>query len=68
MKRYGYLFTCMVSRAVNLETANALYTDAFINALRRFIARRGPVRQLELKESYKKHSQTWITLRFRGFY
>ncbi|XP_067036320.1 uncharacterized protein [Acropora muricata] len=40
------LFTCMASRAVHIETANSLKTDAFINALRRFICRRGPFRQL----------------------
>ena len=39
MKRYGVLFTCMASRAIHLETANSLETDAFINALRRFISR-----------------------------
>ena len=46
VKRYGVLFTCMASRAVHLESANSLDTTSFINALRRFICRRGPVRQL----------------------
>ena len=36
----------MASRAVHIETANSLETYSFINALRRFISRRGPVRQL----------------------
>ena len=46
VKRYGVLFTCMASRAIHIETANNLETDAFINALRRFQAERGPVHQL----------------------
>ena len=45
-KRYGVLFTCMASRAIHLEVAATLETDSFINALRRFICRRGPIRQL----------------------
>ncbi|XP_044182389.1 uncharacterized protein LOC122963130 [Acropora millepora] len=46
LKRYGVLFTCMASRAAHIETANSLKTDAFINALRRFICCRGSFRQL----------------------
>ena len=46
LKCYGVLFTCLASRAVHLEIANSLETDSFINALRRFISRRGPIRQL----------------------
>lgn len=46
LKRYGALFTCLVSRSVHIEVADSLDTDAFINALRRFIARRGLVREI----------------------
>jgi len=46
MKRYGVLFACAASRVLHIETANSLTTDSFINALRRFISIRGPIRQL----------------------
>ena len=46
VKRYGVLFTCLASRAVHLEVASSLSTDSFLNAYRRFVGRRGPVRQL----------------------
>ena len=46
LKRYGALFTCMASRAVHIEVAATLETDSFISALRRFVCRRGPIRQL----------------------
>ena len=41
VKRYGVIFTCLRIRAIHIEVANSLDTESFINALRRFIARRG---------------------------
>ena len=46
VKRYGVLLTCIASRAVHIRTADSLEMDSFINVLRRFIARRGPVREI----------------------
>ena len=40
VKRWGFLFTGLNSRAVHLELASSLETDCFINVLRRFISRR----------------------------
>lgn len=46
VKRYGVLFTCLLVRAIHIEVASSLDTDSFINAFRRFIARRGQVSEL----------------------
>ncbi|KAK0142198.1 hypothetical protein N1851_020135 [Merluccius polli] len=46
VKRYGVIFTCLASRAVHIEMATSLETDSFIHALRRFIARRGQVKEM----------------------
>ncbi len=45
-KRYGVIFTCMTTRAVHIEVADSLDTSSCINALRRFISRRGNVKEI----------------------
>lgn len=44
-KRWAILFTCLVSRGIHIELVEELSTSSFINALRRFVSIRGPVRQ-----------------------
>ncbi|KAI7791514.1 hypothetical protein IRJ41_021689 [Triplophysa rosa] len=46
VKRYGVIFTCLAIRAIHIEVASSLDTDSCINVLRRFIARRGQVKEL----------------------
>eukprot|EP00794_Sanderia_malayensis_P004021 gene4021-4570_t len=74
LKRYGVLFTCFGSCVIHIETTNSLDTDSFIQALRRFIARRGSVRQIysdngtnfvgtvnELQKEFEKMDQSKIS-------
>jgi len=45
-KRWGALFTCLVTRAIHIEVAHTLSTDSFLNAYRRFVGRRGAINLL----------------------
>ena len=45
-KRYGCIFTCLVTRAVHIEVSHSMDSDAFLMALHRFMARRGKPQKL----------------------
>ncbi|KAJ8027040.1 hypothetical protein HOLleu_32065 [Holothuria leucospilota] len=46
VKRYGCIFCCLTLRAIHIEVAHQLDTDSFINALQRFMARRGKPKEI----------------------
>ena len=46
VKRYGCIFPCLSMCTVHLEVAHNLTTDSFLQALRRFISRRGRPQQI----------------------
>lgn len=54
-QQYEVIFTCIMSRAVDLEVALSMETDACINALQRFICRRGQVTHLRSDDGYRFH-------------
>jgi secreted Zn-dependent insulinase-like peptidase len=41
MKGYIAIFVCFATKAIHIEVVTSLTTEAFLAALRRFIARRG---------------------------
>ena len=46
VKKYGVIFSCLATRAVHIEVSDTLDTDSFLMALRRFLARRGNVKEI----------------------
>ena len=67
-KRWCCLFTCSTTRSVHLEVFNSMDTDEFIMCLRRFINRRGDVKELRCdngsnfvgsERELKKSLQEW---------
>ena len=46
VKRYGCIFTCLAMRAIHIEVAFSLDTASFVNALQRYISRRGQPRSI----------------------
>lgn len=43
LKAYVCLFVCLISKAIHVELVSDLSTEMFLAALKRFIARRGPI-------------------------
>ena len=46
-KRWAVIFTCFSTRAIHIELVESMDTSSFINALRRFMAIRGHVEQID---------------------
>ena len=78
MKRYGCVFTCLAIRAIHIEIDHKLSTDSFIQAVCRFVSRRGPPKELfsgngtnfreaesEVKQMLQKWNQARILDRLR---
>ena len=75
VKRWGCLYTCLTTRAIHLEVAESLETDAFINALERFSNRRGYPSTLRstveltsrvLRKNLGKNCRNSITTKFKN--
>ncbi|XP_069140958.1 uncharacterized protein [Argopecten irradians] len=45
-KRWAILFTCLTTRAIHVEVVESMSSACFINALRRFVALRGNVKEI----------------------
>ena len=64
-KRHGAVFTCIYSRAIYLKLADDLFTNSFIQALRRFIRMREVTQNMlevttEQTSLAQKLKQRWL--------
>ncbi|XP_064479062.1 uncharacterized protein LOC135392275 [Ornithodoros turicata] len=68
-KRYIVLFVCAVTRAIHLELSKDMSSKSFLQALRRFVSRRGLCRIvysdnfLSFKRSRSELKELWLALR-----
>lgn len=76
VKRYGCLFTCLTVRAIHIEIIHSLDTSSFINALQRFISRRGCPERIRsdngtnfvsAEKELREAIQSWNQLHIRQF-
>ena len=74
-KCYGMIASCMTSRAIHIEIVDNMTLDCFLNALRRFMARRGEVKTIHCDNGtnlrggaaeLKRHFDTWNRQDFLG--
>ena len=74
-KRYGLVFTCMSTRAIHLELVQSMEAESFLNAFRRFVARRGLPKKVfsdngtnfvkgehDLRKAFLGHCKTILSL------
>ncbi|XP_068224970.1 uncharacterized protein [Palaemon carinicauda] len=81
VKRWAAIFTCLTSRAVQLEVIDTMEQDSFVNGIRHFFARREPIKRMwsnngtnivamerELREALQRFNEGEIrdTLSIRG--
>ena len=73
-KRHGCIFTCLAIRAMHIEITHDLTSDLFIQAVGRFVCRRGPPKELfsdngsnstGAEAEVKQALQTWNQERIR---
>lgn len=80
LKSYLCLFVCFATKAVHLEIVSDLTTEAFLNALKRFIARRGKCQNIfsdcasnfvganrEIKDLYKLISDKETNVKLKDY-
>ena len=77
-KRYGCVFSCMSTRAIHIEVSSDLSTDSFVQAVTRFVSRRGAPKEMysdngtnfrgaeaEVKEALRRWNQDRIRDKLR---